>query len=296
MNEERPGNNYQGQRPERKRQAGKNNGENNNSDNMSMADRFITAMFLPNEYNSLLKLKMSKVISYFCVLILLASVVQFAIPALAAVAGYGGVRAYILNELPEFSLKNGELFVDEVIEEDNSDAGVYMIVNTDVVKYTEDDIPKEMLQAMMVSKTNIIMYNNITGMNGLVQEQPFSLYGSLNIDNESIAAMAPVIYVCMFFIFVMLYIVSFVRFLLAGVMYAVIMLLLSKILMTDLSFGKIFEISLFAQTVNVLVTAVAYCIGSDVLILSATTFGMIITVLIMNRVLFKHSGRPESRS
>lgn len=265
---------------------------NSDSRDMSMADRFITAMFLPNEYDNLLGLKFGKVAGYFCMLILLASVVQYAIPVLGAVAGYGGVRSYIMNELPEFSLKNGEFFVDQIIEENNEDVGMYLLVNTDVEKFTADDIPGNMLQAMLISRTNILMYNNVAGINGLVQEQPFSMYGNINMDNESVAGLAPVIYICMFFIFILMYLISFVRFLISGLMYSVFMLLISKILMTNFTFGKIYEISLFAQSVGVLVSAISVCIGSNVVVMTGSTFGMLVTIMIMNRVLFRHSGRP----
>ena len=74
------------------------NPENNNQDEqqrMSMADRFITAMFTPKEYGKLLQLKSDSVIGFLALVIFLVSFIQYAIPTLGAVAGIGGIRNMI---------------------------------------------------------------------------------------------------------------------------------------------------------------------------------------------------------
>ena len=104
------------------------NPENNNQDEqqkMSMADRFITAMFTPREYGKLLQLRSGSVIGFLALVIFLISFIQYAIPTLGAVAGMGGIRNIIENQIPQFSLKDGVFTLDEKIEQqDNSiDAG-----------------------------------------------------------------------------------------------------------------------------------------------------------------------------
>ena len=258
-----------------------------NPDNMSIADRFVTAMFLPGEYPVLLRLKIGKIVSFLGVLILLLSLIQYVIPILAAVAGHGGIRNYILNDLPQFSLENGSFTVDEKMERKDESVGVYILVDTTVESFTKDDIDTDMAEVMLVSKTNMLMYNNVTGIGGVVQEQKFSEFGNTVINNESIAKLVPVIYVCMVIVFLMLYAITLVRYLGSALIYAFIMYMISRIMTSKVNFGAMYKIALFAQTIGAIVSAVANFIGTPVFVMAGSTFAMIVTVLIMNRAYFK---------
>lgn len=268
--------------------------DENDKKKMSMADRFITAMFLPGEYPALMKLGVGKIISFLVFLVLLLSLIQYAIPSLAKLAGYGGVRSYIINELPDFSLKNGELFVSEKYKEENSDAGIYILVDTDVDAFTEDDVDRDMVQVWLVSRTNMLIYNNVSGLTGMIQKRNFSEFGNVTINNESIADMAPIMYICMVLVFVTLYLFTMVEYLVSSLFYALILFMLSRIMSGGLSFGAIYKIALFAQTTGAIVSAVANYIGTPVFVMAGSTFAMIVTVLIMNRAYFKIVPPPKA--
>lgn len=265
----------------------------NMENDMSIADRFITAMFLPSEYPALLKLKTGKVVSYLCVLILLACMIQYAIPVLGAIAGNGGVRNYIMYQLPEFSLENGVLDIAERIEVDNEEAGLYVLVDTDADRYTEADVEKTRAESILVSSTNILMYNNVAGLGGMAQEQKFSEFKDAVINNKTIADMTPFIYIMLLVMFGMLYIASFARYLFLGLCYGILMHLLVKVMMGNMSFGDSYKVALFAQSVGVIVSALAYFIGQPVIIMTASAFAMFVTIIIMNRVLFRITGSPR---
>ncbi len=256
-------------------------------ENMSMADRFITAMFLPGEYPSLMKLTMGRIISYLTVLILLVSLIQYGIPMLASIAGHGGVRNYIIEELPEFSFENGKFTLADKLEVKDNDAGVYILVDTSVDKFTEDDVATDMAEVFLVSNTNMLMYNNVMGVGGVVQEQELSKFGDMSFNNESIAKFAPVIYICMIFSFVLLYVLTFIKYLITGFFYALIMYMISKLMTGKATLGVMYKIAIFAQSIGVIVVAVADFIGAPVLMMAGSTFSMLVTVLIMNRAYFK---------
>ena len=274
-----------------------NNGvkKNSNKKNMGFADRFITAMFLPGEYPSLIKLTSVKIVTYVAFLVLLLSLIQYVIPVMAAVAGYGGVRSFIIDELPDFSLQNGEFSLSDKYEKNDEDAGIYILVDTDVEKFTAEDVDRDLLQVMLVSRSNIIMYNNLTGINGIVQEQKFSEFKDVVINNQSIAGLAPVIYIGMFGMFVFMYLFTLVRYLLSAFCYALILYILTKITAANTTFGVIYKIAVFAQTFGSIVSALANFIGTPVFVMAGSMFAMIVTVLIMNRAYFKIVPPPKAR-
>lgn len=263
--------------------------ENEHSDDgsqrMGIADRFITAMFLPKEYGKLLRLKTGKVVVYLILLILLTSVIQYAIPALGAIAGLGGIKNIVLNEIPDFALTEGSFSFGERLEKKDEDMGVYVLVDTSKEKFTKEDIPDGMMEAVMVSKSNILVYNNVTGIGGMLQEDTFDRYKGITFTNETVAGGVNWIYGILAFLFAGLYAAAFIKYLFMGLFYAVVMYLLSKTMMMDLTFGKVYKIALFAQSVGAIVMAVVYCIGSPLFILTGSAFNMLVTVILMNKAL-----------
>lgn len=268
----------------------------NETGKMSMADRFMTAMFLPKEYGKLLRQSAGKLVQFLAVLILLAAVIRYAIPALGALAGMGGVKNIILNEIPDFSLENGTFFLDEKIEKSDETSGIYLIVDTSVEQYTKDDVPANMIEAIMISKSNMILYNQVAGLGGMVQENKFEDLQGITINNQTVAEQSTLIYICLVFLFLFLYCFEIVKYLAVGLFYAIFMNLLAKtMMMANITFGKVYKIALYAQSVGVVVNAVMYCINIPILVMAGSSFAMLITVMIMNRVLVQIKLQEEHR-
>lgn len=266
----------------------------NESEKMNMADRFMTAMFLPKEYNKLLRLSAGKLVQFLAVLILLVTVIQYAIPALGALAGMGGVKNIILNEIPEFSLENGTFFLDEKIEKTDETSGIYVIVDTSVDKYTKEDVPKNMIQAILISKSNILVYNQMAGLGGMVQENKFEDLQGITINNQTVADQSVMIYVSLFFLFIFFYFVEIVKYLGAGLFYGFFMYLLTKTMMLEnTTFGQVYKIAMYAQSIGAVVNAVMCCINIPILVMAGSSFAMLITVMIMNRVLLQIKMQSE---
>ena len=257
----------------------------NEQERMSMADRFITAMFTPREYGKLLRLRSGSVIGFLVLVSFLISFIQYAIPTLGAVAGMRGIRNIIENQIPQFSLKNGEFTLDEKIEKQDNSVGVYVLVDTSKKKFTKEDIPANVVEAILVSKSNILLYNEVTGVGKLVQEEKFSDYKNLTISNTTLADASTMFYIMMVVVYVFVYLFVLVKYLFTAVFYAVVMYLLSKTMMLDLTFGKVYKIALFAQAFGSIVMAVTYCIGSAILVLTGSAFNMLVTVILMNKAI-----------
>lgn len=266
---------------------------NPNNEKMTMADRFIAAMFLPKEYEKLLRLSGGSVIGFMVVLMLLVSFIQYAIPTLGAIAGLGGIRNIVENELPRFSFQNGEFDLDEKIEWQDNSTGVYLLVDTRQKEFTKEDVPANVVQAVMVSRSNVLLYNEVTGIGTMVQEEQFSDYEAFTMSNSILADMAPMFYVLLVCVYVFRYLMLFVKYLIVALCYGVVMYLLGKNMLPDITFGKIYKIALFAQVLGTLVLAVTYCIGSTMLILTGSVFNMLVTIILMNKAMFTMRSRQD---
>ncbi len=260
-------------------------GQAEKEEKMRVADRFITAMVIPKDYGRLLRRSVGRLIQFLVLLVLLVSVIRYAVPALGAIAGMGGVKDIILYEIPAFSLKDGVFTLEDDIEKIDEMNGIYLVVDTSVEKYTKEDVPANMVEAVMISKTGILFYNHLSGIGELAQETKFSDFGEIDFDNQALAEKAPLIYMGLCVLFVMLYIFEMVKYLAMGLFYAVLMYLLTKAVVAELTFGELYKMAMYAQAVGAIISAVMYCINVSILILAASSFSLLITIMIINRAL-----------
>lgn len=251
---------------------------------LSLTDRFITAMFLPKEYGKLLRLSGGRIIQFLVLLILLVSVIRYAVPALGAIAGMGGMKDIIMNRLPAFSLEKGSFTLEKEVDWADEVSGVYLLVDTDTKEFQKEDVPENMVEAILVGQDNLLFYNQVPGIGGMVQEMKWKDMGDFTLNNEILAEHSYVIYMMLLSMFVFLYIAEMIKYAVSGLLYAAVMLLLVRTLMLELSFAQVYKTAIFAQTVGAIVNAVMYCINIPVLILAGSSFSMLVTVMLMNRV------------
>ena len=258
-----------------------------NPGNMKLSECFMTAMFAPREYrSSLLKLPTKKMVGYFLCLILLLTVIQSVIPTAGAIAGMGGFRKIIMERIPDFELKDGTFYLDDRIEIDDEQSGMYVLIDTNVDKFTEDDVNSgtDVFETILVSRSNMIVSNSAAGMGIMSQEYKFSDFGDLQITNETLADMEPLYYMMMFFIFIAVYIAMGVKYMFSALFFAAFIFFMTKMMMLDAGFGETYQVAMYAKTIGSIVEAVTYCIGSPLLMMAGSVFNMFVTLMIMNRV------------
>lgn len=251
---------------------------------MKLSDRFITAMFLPKEYDKLLKLKTGKIISYLIFLVLLISAIEFAIPNMAAIAGMGGIKNIILNEVPEFGLKDGVFQFDERLEHKDEVNQIYFLIDTETEKFTKEDIPEEMSQVVMISQSNLVVFNGISGF-GTFAEDTFDHYKDITITNQTIAGMAPFLYGFFLIIFIVYFLLAMLNYLLMALLYAGVLYFLIKFMLPNFGFANLYKVALFAQSIGAVVAAVTGFFGNELLMMAGMVFDMFVTVLLINRAL-----------
>lgn len=258
---------------------------NEEKESLTMADRFVTAMFLPKEYGKLLQQSVGRLIQYLFVLLLLVAVIRYAIPMFGAIASLGGVKNIIMEEIPEFALDNGTFYFGEPVEHVDEINGIYIIVDTDVDTYTQSDIPANAIEAILVGNKNMIVYNQVVGMGGMVQEYNFKDFQGVTIDNATVASQSPWIYLSIIGSLLFIYVFEIVKYLGTALLYAGVVYLFARGATLHYRFGEVYKVALYAQSIGVVVCAIVYCVNNTILILAGSTFAMLITLSIMNRVM-----------
>ncbi|MGN0495170.1 MAG: DUF1189 family protein [Lachnospiraceae bacterium] len=272
-----------------------NNSEvENNNEKITVADRFLIAMFSPKEYGKILKEKTNKVVWFTILLIFLCTMIRYVIPTVALIAGMGGMKDIIINEVPEFSLENGEFTLEKRIEKDDELSGVYVLIDTDVKKFTNDDVPKGVVEAVLISKTNMLVYNEYTGFTGETQEALFSEWKDITITNKTIIDNVGFVYFGIVTMLIVMYFFELSKYLMMGLFYSLFMLVYVKMFMLPTSFGQVFKTSVYAQAIGTLVYAITCCIGNATLMFAGNVFEILITFSIMRKVIFPIKRIPDS--
>ncbi len=251
----------------------------------TLIDCMIIAMFSAKEYPKLLKLSKRKVVWYIVIVSLLIGVVQYAIPVLGSLAGLGGVEGIFTHEVPEFSLQDGELYVEERIENADEVTGVYLLIDTTVDTFTKKDVPGNMMQAVLISKSNILVYSSVYGMGAMVEEEKFESLKDVVFSNQTVIDYSAAIYISLLFAFIGMWIFVALEYLLTALFYAGFMYLLLKGIMPELTFATVYKVFLFAQTIGAIAVAISYCLGSSMLFMAAGFFRVIVTLAMSNKVL-----------
>lgn len=264
---------------------------NNEKDKITMIDRFMIAMFSPKEYGKLLKEKTSKLVSFLFLLIFLFTLAHYVIPGAAMLAGMGGIRGIVTREIPDFSFENGEFTVDKRIEKDDEISGIYVLVDTDVERFTEEDVPGNVMEAVLVSKTNLLVFNEYSVYSGKSQEMLFSDMKDSRLNNNMLADMAPMLYFFIGIFVIMLYFSEFCKYMLWGLFFAIFITLYSNVWMHPVEFGRAYKTSMYAQAIGTLVYAITCGFGNSMFMFAGNFFQIIMSFSIMRRVLVP-IGRP----
>lgn len=253
----------------------------------TLIDSLITAMFVPKEYNKLLKLSVGKITRYVFVVLLLVCLIRYAVPVLGSIAGLGGMEGILMNETPQFALEDGKFSYEEKVEQIDEVSRICLIVDTTVDEYTKEDVPANMLQAVLVSENNMLVYNSLYGMGAMVESQRFEDLKELTITNQTVADMSGFLYAGLMFLFVVVWFASIIEYLLMAFFYGGITYVFLKALIPNLKFGTAYKTAVFAQTIGLIVESVTYSLGIETLYMAGGFFNVLVTVSLMNKVLVR---------
>lgn len=234
--------------------------------------------FVPSQYGRLAKVKTGSMIGFVVLLVLFVTVVQFIVTALGL--------AVLLNpqsmeeNIPEFSLKNGELTIagDDII----LDQGRLLIYITDEKNsFTYDDVKelsdKGYTQILLIGKKNLAIMQN-----GKYQQVAFRDFAKgFSIDKDwAINELVPIIWVCVCVGFVFYFIGSALWYFLCAAAYLLIGLIICSVMNKTVPAGTLYRTAIYAKVIMFMVTFLFKLIplaGSGFLVLVSP----VVTILFM---------------
>lgn len=250
----------------------------NEKETISFTEQIRIALSKPLWYKSLFQQSIGKHMCYFLALLVLITVIQFGVPVAAYLQSVGGLKELLLEHIPTFSLENGELTVDSVVDWERN--GVHLIIDTSQEAYTQEqavqegsDMDNTMSVVYMISKTNVVC-------NQMLMPMEFSSFGNMTFNNQDLYQAAP-FYIGMMGIIMFLY--NLAAYMISALFFAGFGYLMNRALKLNLKFGQIYLIALYAKTVEVLLEAVLQVVGLSILYYVGSIVGIFITCNYMTR-------------
>ncbi len=251
---------------------------------IKILEQFYYAMFKPKFYNKLSKLKVVNIIIYTIILLIFTTVIRVGMPIGAWIASKDGLTSVIMDKIPAFVIENNEFQIEKPF---NAVIGGYTIkADSRVDKYTMEDLTdEEKMATICIGKDSMIM---VAG--GMVMETTWSDMKITRFDNQAFANLIPFIYVYIGFMILSTFIFALIRYLIIGLIFAFIGNNFSRLLKIDLSYWKIFELALYAQTLGHVASTIAAVVGGIGINMIMSFASVVITAFILNGGILAHKG------
>ena len=174
----------------------------------------------------------------------------------------GGWKNFILNRLPAFELKDGTLKVDRQMDFDI--AGVHFIADTSKDKVNVNDLSNEYSMEMVFAKDEMVVKNAAVG--NMLNRVSFKDFKDVVFNNKAMTAMIPIIHIFIVIMFFTQWIANIISYLTVAVFITMLAYFNQKTRLDrknkdEVSFGKIFKLSIYARVIFELIETIGVTAG-----------------------------------
>ena len=212
-------------------------------DKLAIWEQFLYAFKGAKYYPVLLAQRKISKIQFFFFLLLVICVFSVFVPVTGYLIGVGGIGNYIEEKIPNFTLQDGQLWMDGTIAYENATMKLYGDAN--IERYTKTDVDKEAYMQILVSRTNVLVYSG-----GYVMDYPFAQYSAVTFSKENLQDMVPLLYCMMLFGVVIMICSQAVNLSLTILMFVLVGQISNYMYQYRLRFGQMFVLALYAVTIT----------------------------------------------
>lgn len=245
---------------------------------MNIFKELILSVYSYGSYREFLKNKKGKVFGFGLLLMLIYFAVTLLIPSVFRIGSPAGLAESFRENVPNFELEDGVLWVDDVIELDNGD--MYVCVDTDPnsVFYDADEMARylnDYSQAFLADSEKLILKND-----GKVQGIYFSDI-DLEFDREDVIKLIPWIYVIYIVFMILAYVWMTVLFFFGVLFVALIGMIVASCMDYKLTFGQLYLLGIYSRTLPLIIKAILSFLPVTVPFFWILNFGISVLILIM---------------
>lgn len=245
---------------------------------MNVFKEMVLSVYSYGSYQEFLKNRKGKVFGFGLLLVLIYFAVTMLFPAAFQLNSPAKMAESLRENVPDFELEDGTLWVDDVIELDNGNMYVYIDTDPDYVFYDADEMEQSLRgysQAVLIDSEKIIMKNN-----GQVQGLYFSDM-DLEFDREDLIGLIPWIY-AIYIVFMILSYIWMTALFFFGVLFVALMGMIVKSCMDyQLTFGQLYLLGIYSRTLPLIIKAAVSFLPVTIPFFWIFNFGISVFILVM---------------
>ncbi|RGY98109.1 DUF1189 domain-containing protein [Clostridium sp. AM58-1XD] len=210
----------------------------------------------PAEYKEFLTRKKWKIFLYGVLLITIYFLLVNVFPFARFQIIHGGFQTLAERYIPEFELRDGRLYMDDTFHVDQ--AGMYMDVDTSSV-WVENQQQEvmEIMRSRYYSTVLIVDSKTLAMKNdGKIQMIDFKDLSGMNLTKSDIYGYIPMLNIILAVIMVVWYFFDIALFFFGVLILSLLGLIVRAVMKTELTFGQIFIMGVYARTLSIAIKAV----------------------------------------
>ena len=243
---------------------------------MNVFKEMALSIFSYGTYSEFLKNKKGKVFGFGMLLVFIYFLISWFIPGMVSIGTPSLLTQQAREVIPDFELKNGTLWVADVVELEDSTTYVYIDTDPNYYFYGANE-----MTPLLRSYTSAILMDSekiIVKSNGQVQELYFSDL-DLDFDKEDLLEYVPTLYsfIIIFHIFVYIWMAALFFF---GVLFvALLAMIVNSAMHYKLTFGQLYLLGIYSRTLPLLIKALKSFLPFNIPMFWVINFGLSVLII-----------------
>ncbi|NBJ91869.1 DUF1189 domain-containing protein [Parablautia muri] len=244
---------------------------------MNIFKEMALSIYSYKSYKEFLNNKKSKVFLFGIVLMLIYFAITMLIPFAKFQIRTGGIGALLDENIPDFELSDGELWVEDVIEYDEGSTYVCIDTDPEYVFYDADE-----MEEYLYSYTNVILMDSekmILKSSGEVQGFYFSDL-DFACDKEDWMRWVPFINLIIVMFMILAYIWMSALFFFGVLFVALLGMVAASCMKHQITFGQLYLLGIYSRTLPLLIKAVISFLPINIPFFVIINFGISVFIIV----------------
>lgn len=245
---------------------------------MNIFKEMALSIYSYKSYSQFIKNKKVRIFGFGVLLMTIYFLIAWALPAIIHPLSFSSLQESFLEEVPDFTLQDGVLWVNGTYEEDTGTSYIY--VNT-APEYTVGEISElegsypDYTDVMLIDSEKLIQKSGISWQITYFSDIP------VKVDKQTIANLLPKMGIIMVAFYLIAYIMMTALFFFGVLFVALCGRIITSRMNRRLTFGQLYIMAIYSRTFPLLLKAVISILPVTVPFFEVINFGMSVFIMAM---------------
>lgn len=241
---------------------------------MNIFQEMSLSVYSFKSYKEFLNNRKSKVFLFAIVVMLIYFVLTIIVPFVRLGSGLG---AMIREDVPDFELSNGVLWVDEIVQIDDGSNCIWVDTNPDEIFYDASEMESYYagyINVILMDSEKVIIKNSSSAM----QQYRFDELG-INFSKDDLEALVPSMYFIIVVVMIITYVVMTMLFFFGVLFVALIGMIVASSMKYQLTFGQLYLLGIYSRVLPLLIKACVSWLPFTIPYFWIINFGISVVIL-----------------